>query len=130
MSGGSCSLATYTKLRMVWQQNVRICCELSGGEGLCPPKPSLTMQEPWPWAADALYPSYLQILALLLARLWRRRHLSRDLHATYKQEVTYLLVIAISHTRAILAFIGGNLASHAQLLSRVNFQPTLQRDAF
>ena len=41
-----------------------------------PPEPA-PHQELWPWAADALYPSYLEILALLLARLWRRRHLSR-----------------------------------------------------
>jgi len=29
MTGGECSLAKYTKLCTVWQQNVRICCELS-----------------------------------------------------------------------------------------------------
>ena len=37
-ASGSCSLAKYTKLCMVWQQNVRICCEFSGG-GLRPRTP-------------------------------------------------------------------------------------------
>jgi len=39
-TSGSCTSAKYTKLCMVWQRNVRICCELSGGGASPSPEPA------------------------------------------------------------------------------------------
>jgi len=64
ISHGSCSLANYTKLCMVWHEISVICCELSGGfYGLRPRTPHQGLC-PWTPLGDFVPQTpYLQILA-------------------------------------------------------------------